>query len=332
MPLDIVRNDITEMKVDAIVNAANPALQMGGGVCGAIFRAAGERALQKACNKIGGCQTGEAVITPGFKLDAKWIIHTPGPVWQGGSNQEAALLQASYQNSLELAKNHQCQSIAFPLISTGIYGYPKEEALQIAVAAITSFLFHHDMHVYLVVFDKNSFGLSKKLFSSIHQYINENYVEEIESKFQNRLEELHIQDSLQEMNPQEMQAEEDASASLANLLNQLAEPFSTHLLRIIDEKVMSDVEVYKRANMDRRLFSKIRNGVNLPKKKTVLALAIALHLNVDETIELLETAGYALSHSHKFDVIIEFFIKQEKYNIHEINEALFAFDQPLLGS
>lgn len=334
MPLELVRNDLTKLKVDAIVNAANTALQIGGGVCGAIFRAAGETELQEACNKIGGCKVGEAIITEGFKLDAKWIIHTPGPIWQGGLNQEGAMLKTSYENSLELAKNHQCESIAFPLISTGIYGYPKEEALQIAVSTISSFLMHHDMHVYLVVFDKSSFGLSKKLFSSIHQYIDEHYVEEIESMFQrNTLEELVILDSWQEikMDQQDVQVEE--SASLVNLLNQLDESFSELLLRIIDEKGMTDVEVYKRANMDRRLFSKIRNAVDYsPKKKTVMALAIALKLNIKETVELLESAGYALSHSHKFDVIIEFFIRQEKYNIHEINEALFAFEQPLLGA
>ena len=270
--------------------------------------------LQEACNKIGGCKVGEAIITEGFKLDAKWIIHTPGPIWQGGLNQEAVMLKASYENSLELAKNHQCESIAFPLISTGIYGYPKEEALQIAVSTISSFLMHHDMHVYVVVFDKSSFGLSKKLFSSIHQYIDEHYVEEAESTVQrNRLEELVNLDSWQEnkMDQQDVQVEE--SASLVNLLNQLDESFSS-VLRIIDEKGMTDVEVYKRANMDRRLFLKIRKAIDYsPKKKTVMALAIALQLNMEETVELLESAGYALSHSHKFDVIIEFFIRQEKY-------------------
>ncbi|WP_338469732.1 macro domain-containing protein [Niallia sp. XMNu-256] len=332
MPLEIVRNDITKMKVDVIVNAANPQLQMGGGVCGAIFREAGEEELQEACYKIGGCKVGEAVITPGFKLDAKWIIHTPGPIWQGGLYQEADLLKASYENSLNLAKGYQCQTIAFPLISTGIYGYPKEEALQIAVSTISSFLFQYDMQVYLVVFDKNTFGLSKKLFSSIQEYINEYYVEEFESTFQrNRLEELTYYDWDQKMNDQDVKIEE--GQSLVSLLNQLDEPFSKRLLRIIDEKGMTDVEVYKKANMDRRLFSKIRTGNDYsPKKKTVLALAVALQLNLEETIELLETAGYALSHSHKFDVIVEFFIQQDSYNIHEINEALFAFDQPLLGS
>ena len=278
MPLEIVRNDLTKMKVDVIVNAANPALQMGGGVCGAIFRAAGERELQEACNKIGGCKVGEAVITAGFKLDAKYIIHTPGPIWQGGVNQEATVLKASYENSLKLAKNHQCESIAFPLISTGIYGFPKEEALQIAVSTISSFLMHHDMHVYLVVFDKNSFGLSKKLFSSIHQYIDEHYVEDIESTFQrNRSEEQVILDSWQEVKMYQQDVELEESASLVNLLNQLDESFSERLFRIIDEKEMKDVEVYKRANMDRRLFSKIRNDVDYsPKKKTVIALADCL--------------------------------------------------------
>ncbi|WP_428908124.1 macro domain-containing protein [Niallia sp. Krafla_26] len=332
MPLEIVRNDITKMKVDAIVNAANTKLQMGGGVCGAIFRSAGERELQEVCDKMGGCKVGEAVITPGFRLVAKWVIHTPGPIWQGGLNQEAELLKASYKNSLELAKKHQCQSIAFPLISTGIYGYPKEEALQIAVSTISSFLFQYDMKVYLVIFDKNSFGLSEKLFSSVHQYINENYVEEMESTFQrNRSEERYRLESFQDVQMDVKDVEE--STSLRSVLNQLDESFAERLFRIIDEKGMTDVDVYKRANMDRRLFSKIRNGVDYsPKKKTVIALAIALQLNLEDTIDLLEKAGYALSHSHKFDVIIEFFIKQEKYDIHEINEALFAFDQPLLGA
>lgn len=334
MPLEIVRSDITKMNVDAIVNAANTALKMGGGVCGAIFRAAGASELQKACDKVSGCKVGEAVMTDGFKLDAKFIIHTPGPIWQGGANQQAALLKASYYNSLELAKNHQCESIAFPLISTGIYGYPKEEALQIAVSTISSFLLKHDMLVYLVVFDKKSFGLSKKLFTSIREYIDEYYVEEVESTF-NRIgrEEQYTIDSLQESNIFQQDTYEEVNGSLVNLLNQLDESFSERLLRLIDEKGMTDVETYKRANIDRRLFSKIRNGVDYtPKKKTAIAFAIALKLNLEETLELLTTAGYTLSHSSKFDVIIEFFIQQANYNIHEINEALFAFDQPLLGA
>ncbi|MEH7308585.1 macro domain-containing protein [Neobacillus drentensis] len=334
MPLEIVRHDITKMKVDAIVNAANTALKMGGGVCGAIFRAAGAMELQEACDQIGGSKVGEAVITEGFNLDAKFIIHTPGPIWLGGGNQEATQLQASYRNSMELAKKHHCESIAFPLISTGIYGYPKEEALQIAISTISSFLLHHDMFVYLVVFDKSSFGVSKKLFSSIHQYIDEHYVEELETTFQRLIrDERYVMAPLPEDEILQEDRYEVKNESLVNLLDQLDESFSERLLRFIDEKEMTDVETYKRANIDRRLFSKIRNEDDYaPKKKTAVAFAIALQLSLEETNELLEAAGYTLSHSSKFDVIIEFFIQQANYNIHEINEALFAFDQPLLGA
>ena len=333
MPLEIVRHDITKMKVDAIVNAANTSLRMGGGVCGAIFRAAGVNELQKACEQVGECKVGEAVLTDGFNLEAKYIIHTPGPIWQGGSNQEAVLLKESYNNSLELARNHLCESIAFPLISTGIYGYPKEEALQIAVSTIGSFLLQHDMLVYIVVFDKSSFGLSKKLFTSIHEYIDEHYVEEIESNFARNREEPYIWESQQEIEIVQQDVFKEAEYSLVNLLDELDESFSERLLRFIDEKGMTDVETYKRANIDRRLFSKIRNEADYtPKKKTTIAFAVALKLNVEETMDLLAAAGYTLSRSNKFDVIIDYFIQQANYNIHEINEALFAFDQPLLGA
>ena len=263
MPLEIVRNDITKMKVDAIVNPANTWTENGWWCMWCYISCGGCRELQEACDKIGGCKAGEAVMTDGFKLDAKFIIHTPGPIWQGGSNQEAALLKESYNNSLELAKNHQCESVAFPLISTGIYGYPKEEALQIAVSTISSFLLNHDMLVYLVVFDKKSFGLSKKLFTLIHQYIDEHYVEEVESTFNRiRREEQYVMDQLQEAEFHQQDMYEEANDSLVTMLNQLDESFSERLLRLIDEKGMTDVETYKRANIDRRLFSKIRNGVD----------------------------------------------------------------------
>lgn len=340
MPLEIVRNDITKMKVDTVVNAANTALKKGGGVCGAIFQAAGADKLQAACDNIGTCPVGEAVITDGFSLPAKYIIHTPGPIWRGGSCKEAELLKASYENSLKLAQKHQCESIAFPLISTGIFGYPKEDALQIAVSTIGSFLLNHDMLVYLVVFDKKSFGLSKKLFKSIHQYIDEHYVEEAEIYFsRDRNEERFAFEPVKEaeiITQQDLYEKSESFSkqrSLTNLVNQLDESFPERLLRLIDEKGMTDVETYNRANIDRRLFSKIRNGTDYtPKKKTAIAFAVALNLNLDETIDLLEAAGYTLSHSSKFDVIIEYFIQEENFNIHEINEALFAFDQPLLGA
>ena len=324
MPLEIVRNDITKMQVDAIVNAANRNLQMGGGVCGAIFHQAGDQELQKACNHIGHCPTGEAVITDAFRLNAQYIIHAVGPVWKGGANGEKDLLTACYNNSLNLALTHGCESIAFPLISSGIYGYPKEQALQVAISTISSFLMQHEMLVYIVVFDKKAFQLSEKLFKSIEEYIDEHYVKEMDISFgRNRIEAYELEDSMVLQSSQDLQ----------EMIERMDESFSERLLRLIDEKGMTDVSVYKNANIDRRLFSKIRNNKDYtPLKKTAVAFAISLRLNLEETNSLLEKAGYTLSRSHKFDVIIEYFIQQENYNIFEINEALFSFDQALLGA
>lgn len=331
MPLEIVRNDITTMQVDVIVNAANSALQMGGGVCGAIFNAAGATQLQAACDEIGECPTGEAVMTDGFQLPAKKIIHTVGPIWQGGTSNEEALLINCYKNSLALAVANGCGSIAFPLISSGIYGYPKEQALQIAISTISEFIMVHDIYVYLVVFDQQAFGLSKQLFTSIEAYIDEHYVDDqVLAYGRNRdiLEEKVLQES------RHYSIEKPLSKrSLEDVLGQIEESFSESLLRLIDEKGMTDAETYKKANIDRRLFSKIRNAVDYtPLKKTVIAFAIALELNLDETIDLLGKAGYTLSQSSKFDLIIEYFIEEENFNIHEINEALFNFEQVLLGA
>jgi O-acetyl-ADP-ribose deacetylase len=340
MPMKIIRNDITKMPVDAVVNAANTALKMGGGVCGAIFSAAGAQELQEECDSIGKCNVGEAVLTSGYNLPAKYIIHTVGPVWSGGNSNEANLLHKCYINSLNLALQNKCKSIAFPLISSGIYGYPKDQALQIAISAVSEFLINHDMMIYLVVFDKKSYVLSEKLFSAIEKYIDDNYVEErlisesrryIESyvlqKDENILEEIYQAND----NCVPMPAKK-GKRSLEEVISQLDESFSQMLLRLIDEKGTTDVETYKRANIDRKLFSKIRSSKSYnPSKVTAISLAISLKLNLDETRDLLNKAGYSLSHSNKFDVIIEYFIEEGNYNIYEINEALFAFDQALLG-
>lgn len=327
MPLEIIRNDITKMHTDAIVNAANSSLQMGGGVCGAIFAAAGPRELQEACNEIGHCPTGSAVATKAFRMEAKYIIHAVGPVWRGGGHKEEELLRSAYASSLRLADELECASIAFPLISSGIYGYPKEEALQVAISEIHRFLMDHEMLVYLVVFDKKSFGISEKLVRSIDAFIDEHYVRE---------QELHYSRSRQiEIRAQAMKEEmlDAALPGLEELMGRLDESFSVRLFRRIDEKGMTDVETYKKANIDRKLFSKIRNSPDYtPMKKTIIAFAIALELDVEETEDLLRGAGYTLSRSNKFDVIIEYFLVNGKYNIHEINEALFMFDQPLLGA
>ncbi|WP_033543769.1 macro domain-containing protein [Planococcus sp. CAU13] len=333
MPLEIVRNDITKMTTETIVNAANSALKMGGGVCGAIFNAAGPRALQEACDRIGHCEVGDAVHTPAFSLDAKWIIHTVGPVWGGGSNNEEKLLRNCYRNSLKLAESLGCKSISFPLISTGIFGYPKEPALRIAISEIESFLMGHEMHVYLVVFDRQSFGISEKLYNSIAAFIDEQEAEAVEKKYSyGRLRKVD-EETIQQYQEESFKLESAAELSLDDVLKNVDESFSDCLFRYIDKKGMTDTETYKKANIDRKLFSKIRNSSGYtPMKKTILAFAIALQLDLHETEDLLGKAGYRLSRSHKFDLIILYFIERKNYNIHEINEALFAFDQMLLGA
>ncbi len=340
MPFTIVRQDITIMQVDAIVNAANTQLAMGGGVCGAIFRAAGASELQEACDRLAPIQTGDAVITPGFRLPARYIIHTAGPVYRDGKSGEAEQLRASYLNSLKRAVENQCESIAFPLISSGIYGYPKGEALQVASSAIQDFLSDHDLEVYLAVFDKASFVISEKLLGEVTQYIDEHYVEAHREKrrklldVESRLVREAVYSEYDGAKPSPVFKQSHAAPikSLDDLIGNLDEPFSTTLLRLIDAKGKTDVEVYKRANIDRKLFSKIRTGKGyMPSKRTAIALAVALELTLDETQDLLKRAGYALSHSQMFDVIVEYFIINGKYDIYEINQVLFGYDLPLLG-
>jgi len=417
------------MKVDAIVNAANTDLLMGGGVCGAIFNAAGPKKLSDACMKLAPIRTGEAVITKGFSLAAKHVIHAVGPVYRDGNSGEEALLRACYVNSLELAKSHGCESVAFPLISSGIYGYPKDEALSVATGTIGAWLGGNDadIDVSLVVFDKTAFKLSQELQGEVQSFIDENFVDEREKQRRvppwpdgagsNRTESLRslavFEDAMpsapeaapgappkppwpgepspqampsplqkasfpqgpqpsvmrppQAMQPpqgvqppsamqppqampppQAMQPPSQQSVDYAAYMPaspgmlghdafdygmvRLDEPFSATLLRIIDGKGRTDVDVYKRANIDRKLFSKIRTGKGyMPSKKTVVALAVALELSLSETRDLLECAGFAFSRSVVFDVIVEYFITHRMFDIFEINNVLFEYDQPLLG-
>jgi O-acetyl-ADP-ribose deacetylase (regulator of RNase III)/transcriptional regulator with XRE-family HTH domain len=341
MPFTIVRQDITKMKVDAIVNAANTDLQMGGGVCGAIFKAAGAVQLQAACDKLAPIKTGEAVITSGFDLPAKFVIHAAGPVYRyQNAEQSEKLLRSAYMESLRLAIENNCESIAFPLISSGIYGYPKDEALQVATAAIQDFLVNNDIDITLVVFDKSAFTVSRELLGAVESYIDEHYVDTHQIKRRKLLdvERQAISEADERANIfnepllEEILAPIGAPAPLDDLVGNLDEPFSQMLLRLIDAKGMTDVEVYKRANLDRKLFSKIRSNKGyMPSKRTAIALAVALKLSLDETDDLLERAGYALSHAVKFDVIVEYFIANGKYDVFAINEVLFEYDQPLLG-
>ena len=341
MPFTIIRQDITKIKVDAIVNAANTDLKMGGGVCGAIFKAAGAAQLQAACDKLAPIKTGEAVITSGFDLPAKFVIHAAGPVYRyQNAEQSEKLLRSAYMESLRLAIENNCESIAFPLISSGIYGYPKEEALQVATAAIQDFLINNDIDITLVVFDKSAFTVSRELLGAVESYIDEHYVYTHQIKRRKLLdvERQAISEADERANIfnepllEEMLAPIGAPAPLDDLVGNLDEPFSQMLLRLIDAKGMTDVEVYKRANLDRKLFSKIRSNKGYtPSKRTAIALAVALKLSLDETDDLLERAGYALSHAVKFDVIVEYFIANGKYDVFAINEVLFEYDQPLLG-
>lgn len=338
MPFRIIRNDITKVKADAVVNAANSSLLGGGGVDGAIHRAAGSELL-KECRTLGGCNTGDAKITKGYKMPCKYIIHTVGPIWNGGRSGEKEQLYSCYKKALELAKEYECGSVAFPLISSGVYGYPKDKALDVAVSAITDFLEENDMDITMVVFDKNAVSVSEKLISDVKKYIDDNYAEEHSSYFSRRNKEIRFWGECDEPDSK-MSADreyrtpesyDDLSACFKDF-DKLDETFSQALLRMIDEKGLTDVQVYKKANIDRRLFSKIRSDMNYkPKKQTAIALAVALELDIQETQKLLEKAGYTLSNSIKFDVIIKYFIENKKYNIYEINETLFAFDQSLIG-
>lgn len=367
MSLQIIRDDITRVRCDAIVNAAKKSLLGGGGVDGAIHRAAGPRLLIE-CMTLGGCKTGQAKITGGYALPAKYVIHTVGPVWQGGSCGEREQLASCYRQSLQLAVKHNCQSVAFPLISTGAFGFPKDQALRIAVNTITDFLLEldTDLTVYLVIFNKSAYLISKKLYADIKSFIDDVYVDEHDDSPRRRFERFQaaqMEDEaplfdtedvcytrplpdnsektelrkMRESFPSPAPTAPDPSGTrmtnLTNLLRQMDESFTQMLLRKIDERGIKDSECYKRANIDRKLFSKIRSDIHYkPSKQTVIALAIALELPLDETKDMLMKAGYALSHSNKFDIIVEYFIRRGNYDIFEINEALFAFDQRLLGS
>ena len=348
MPLHIIRNDIVTMAVDAIVSAANTELRNGGGVNGRIHRKAGAL-FTAACQRLGGCRVGQAVITKGYDLPAKYVIHTVGPVWRGGNQGEEALLRRCYTESLTLAAKKQLETIAFPLISTGQHGYPKEKALPVATGAIRAFLEDHpDMTVYLVVFDRDAFALSSQLFERVEQFVDEAYVDV-------RMNDPRWMLSRQAManrpapmadveqcapslprapHPQAPRPVEqvDAPPGLEQMLARMDEGFSQTLLRLIDERGMKDADCYKRANIDRKHFSKIRsNPAYQPKKTTAVALAIALRLSLEETRLFIGRAGHALSRASVFDVIVEFFISNGLYDIDQINQVLWAYDMPTLG-
>lgn len=353
MPIQIVRNDITKIQCDAIVNPTDRVYSGRAGVDGAIHRAAGWK-LRWACRKLGSGEVGGAQITPGYKLPCRYIIHTVGPYWKNGQHGEKEQLISCYQNALRLAQEYQCESIAVPLISSGTFGYPKDEAMYIAMTTIEDFLFDHEMLVYLVVYDKESYQISKELFDDVKTYIDDRYVGEQKRTFPEiRAKQTFVSQQMSvpmmESSDDYFEQEDDDKVLLAPQVKPLAEPidftqmlnetrvmldesFSQMLLRKIDEKGMTDAQCYKKANIDRKLFSKIRSDIHYrPSKITAISFAIALELSMEETDDLLRKAGFALSHSNYFDIIIEYFIQRGIYNVMRINEVLFAFDQNLLG-
>ena len=328
MPFYMIRGDITKLQVDAIVNAANNSLLGGGGVDGAIHRAAGPKLLEE-CRTLGGCETGQAKLTGGYNLPAKYVIHTVGPIWRGGNRGERELLVSCYRNSLELASKEGCKTLAFPLISAGVYGYPKDQAVQVAVETIQSFLLTHDVSVTLVLFDRDAATVSKSLFTDISSYIDAQFIKEHTDQGPEcvRREVAFYRDAAKGM---PMSA--GVPGSQKEALSHIDESFSQMLLRKIDAAGLTDAQCYKKANIDRKLFSKIRNDPHYrPSKATALAFAIALELDLNETQELLRKAGFTLSHSQRLDIIVEYFILHGNYDIFQINQALFAFDQSLLG-
>ena len=362
MPIRIIRQDITRMDCDAIVNPTNEYMLPGGGLDAAIHDAAGEE-LFRYCSRLGELEIGEAKITPAFKLPSRYIIHTAGPTWYGGNDGEEAKLISCYAESMKLAIEHGCESIAFPLISSGLYGYPKDRVMRVAIDVISSFLTDYEMDVFIIVFDKTSYSISRKLFADVTEFVDNHYVDETldepdgirEDKYYNeyleREEDLDCQMmcsmsySMESEKPalrRRSRAEkaelmrmesEKGEADLASFLANMDRGFADTLFYYIDKKGISDVECYKRSNIGKQTFSKIKcNPDYRPSKITAVSFAIGLKLNIEETRHLLSTAGMCLSRSNRFDVIIEYFITTGRYGtIFDVNEVLYQFDQPLLG-
>ncbi len=339
MPFKIIRNDITKMRVDAIVNTANAEPVFESGTDRAVYLAAGPDKLLKARRKIGVLEEGDTAVTPGFQLPAKYIIHAVSPIYIDGGCGEEEKLRKCYKGSLELAKAKRCKSIAFPLIATGSFGYPRDKGMKIALQEIQNFLLAHDMMVYLVVFDEDSVRVSGQLFDEIESYVDAHYVGrrmiEEYAAFDSALQDTAEIPPLPPILPKaptmrsasEMSRREAAPArSLQELVNNVGETFQQRLLRLIAEKGMTTVEAYKAAYKDKKFFYKISKNVNYqPTKHTVYAFALALKLSLDETKDLLASAGLAISQSSRFDIIMQYVFEHEIYDFYTIDCILYDF-------
>lgn len=407
MPFKMIRDDITRVRADAIVNSANPEPCFASGIDAAVYKTAGVAELLEERKRIGRIAPGEVAVTAAFQLPAKYIIHTVGSAWIDGNHGEFAILRSCYRESLRLADQLGCESIALPLIATGVYGFPKDRALDVALSMIREHLEDSDLEVTLVVFGEESYQIASGLTEQIEEYIDEHYVAvRRQEAYSASIGEPGVQEehdaltgepwrqeaysasidepwkpegaysasirkrgkkvraserrrklsawkrkadgvSPDEIRPPEVmdvivELPEEVTAadavpkpvmlSLEDAVNNLGESFQARLLRMIDERGMTDPEVYKRANIDRKLFSKIRCSENyIPKKKTIVALAIALRLDLEDTGNLLASAGLMLTNNSKADIIVSFCLENEIYDIFEVNALLFQFHQPILG-
>ena len=388
MPFQIIRADITKVKADAIVNTANPYVAIGDGGDSAIYEAAGKEALLEARKEVGILQPGEVGITPSFNLDAKYIIHVSGPWWQGGDKGEPELLKRCYDKALELAFENGCESIAFPLLATGTYAFPKRLGIEIAVDSFTGFLEEHEMDIKLVVFGNTSVQISGELALDVRHFIDDRYVEEklkqeyrhdgvprasqynsipmagakgketrkpysgfglfrknkessVEAKPQSVDSEsfMNIPDGIEEELPFESGHDEMAGASAPVLMasqcadmslddalkGMYTDSFEKHLQQLINKKNLKNSDVYAAANISKQYFSKLLKGQVKPSKEKVLALAVGLQLNMDEAVDFLRLAGYALSPVSQTDVIVEYFIRHQEYNVMKIDIVLFDY-------
>lgn len=333
MPLEIIRQDITKIECDAVVNPTNNYLHPGGGTDLAIHKAAGPGLLQ-ACQKLKGCDTGKAKITSGFNLPCNYVIHTVGPDWQTEKNPEK-VLASCYKECLALAVNNNCKSVAFPLISAGTHGFPEKDAIKIATKVIREFLEENDTLVFLVVYSKKAFLISEELFKSVKSYIDDNLIIEEDFCYSRNLSPVADERIFKSRRPVAENVMNSclASPGLEDMLENMDKGFSDTLFYYIDKKGISDIDCYKRSNVDKKTFSKIKCNKNYkPSKKTAVSFAIGLNLNLEETSHLLRTAGFSLSNSNIFDVIIQYFVSTGNYEtIFDVNEVLYQFDQVTLG-
>ena len=333
MAFKIVRNDITKMNTEAIVNTANDHVTVGTGCDSAVYKAAGyDELLAYRKEKIGFVPEGEAFITPGFNLQAKYIIHAVSPLYMGGNEGEEEKLRSCYRKSLQLARENGIRSVAFPLISTGGFGYPKEEGMRIAVDEINAFLLSNEMQIFLVVFDDKAKSLGKRIYPDLEEYIDQNYVEDKKKKSV-RLAEECVMPLMAKPEDSFLDFEGEHESKLKERMSHLSDTFSQYLMYLIQDKKMENAEVYKRAIVDKKIFSKIKNNVDYhPQKLTALCLCIGAKLNLDESRDLLARAGYALSPCDKTDIIFSYFIENEIYDMIELDIQLEEHGLPCIIS